>query len=74
VVPLTGSTSIVDVYHGTLESYQAACSGLGKPAADEEYLPVLLRLEEAWLIVETEAGVSMPPEFRFSRCHSPIIE
>jgi len=25
-------------------------------------------------MIETEAGVSMPPEFRFARYHDPIIE
>jgi hypothetical protein len=65
---------IVDVYHSTLISYGAACSTYGDDAADKEYLPVLLRLEEAWLMVETEAGALMPPEFRFARCHDPIFE
>jgi hypothetical protein len=65
---------IVDVYDSWLISYSAACSDLGQDAAEDEYLPVLLRLEEAWLIVETEAGVSMPPGLRFVCSHPPMMQ
>ena len=65
---------ILEVHEATSISYQAACDSLGNDAADAEYLPVLLKLDEVWLMIETEAGVSMPPEFRFARYHDPIIE
>ena len=60
---------IVDVYCATLNSY--SCIDLGKDAPEElsKCEEVLSKLEEAWLIVETEAGASMPPGFRFAEWH-----
>jgi hypothetical protein len=48
---------IVDVYESALVSHEEACSHLGKDAADDKYLPIMLKLEQAWLIVEAETGV-----------------
>ena len=55
------------------DDYCAACLMIGQTAADEECLPLILRLEETWLMVEVEAGVAMPAEYRFFNYHSAII-
>jgi len=64
---------IAEVWVGVQDSYGAACVMIGRAPADRACLPVILRLEEAWLMVEAEAGASMPPEYRFFRWNSPII-
>jgi hypothetical protein len=63
---------IAITWEAVQNSYLAACVMIGQVAADKQCLSVVLRLEEAWLLVDVETRTSMPREYRVIANHVPV--